>query len=371
MIRLSLATPADDATLRTLLRDNPMPSWVSMSMTREPDFFAGANRFGREWAVLAREVKDAAETTEAVGMYVCAEQPLYWNGVETDMGYLGSLRVAPRYRHRLRILKEGYASIRRFSPGRRCSPWYTAIASENLPARRLLEANLRGLPRYRPLNEMVSLALPRTRGRRHGLWRALSPAESGRQESGNQEAMLKSLCDFHNRHARRHQCAPVLTPARVRASGAAFHVIDGQAGPMAVMALWNQQAYKQVMAYAYRPPLGALLPLYNGYARLAKKVVLPPRGQTLDQTALAFLAVAPELEREITALIEDALALCPTAVMSFGLHAAHGWLEPLRRKFAPATYRSCIYAVDFNDVHLAGETIPPDGRDAQPEVALL
>ena len=304
MIRLSLATPDDDATLRALLRDNPMPSWVSMALTREPSFFAGANRFGREWAVLGRvggnpgNAGDAGDAGEAgnsgttsetgadgagavaddvVGMYACAEQPLHWNGVETAMAYLAGLRVAPRYRHRLRILKAGYASIRRFAHGRHSGPWFTAIASENLPARRLLEAGLRGLPRYRPLNEMVTLALPRARGRRHGAWRRAVDDD------------LADLCRFYNRQACRYQCAPALNPARVGATGASFYCLDGAAGLAAVMALWNQQDYKQVRACAYRPPLGALRPLYNGYARLAKRILLPSPGQALDQAFLAFL----------------------------------------------------------------------------------
>jgi len=56
MITYSLATPADDAALRRLLGDNPMPAWVSMAMTREPSFFAGNNHFGLDWAVIAEAV---------------------------------------------------------------------------------------------------------------------------------------------------------------------------------------------------------------------------------------------------------------------------------------------------------------------------
>lgn len=347
MTTYALATPDDDAVMRSLLRDNPMPSWVSMASTREPSYFSGMGRFGHDWAVMVRE---AGET---VGMYSCADQPVHLNGCATELGYLGSLRVAPRYRHRLRILQDGYASIRAFSPTRDPELWYTAIASQNLRARRLLEANLRGMPRYRAINEMVTMALPTARGRRHGLWRPAAPKE------------IESLCGFYNHHAHRYQFSPVLTPERAIGTLARFHVLDSGDGPSAIMALWNQQSYKQVIACAYRQPLGALLPIYNLYARLAGRVVLPPVGQALDQTYLAFLAMAPELESEASPLIEDALAICPTAVLTLGLHAGHAWLEPLTRSFRPTTYRTCIYAVDF------GETVELDSRPAQPEVALL
>ena len=36
---LRLATPADEAFLRRLLRDNPMPGSISLTYEREPDYF--------------------------------------------------------------------------------------------------------------------------------------------------------------------------------------------------------------------------------------------------------------------------------------------------------------------------------------------
>jgi hypothetical protein len=39
---LRLATPTDDAALRQLLRDNPMPGNISLSYEREPSYFLAA-----------------------------------------------------------------------------------------------------------------------------------------------------------------------------------------------------------------------------------------------------------------------------------------------------------------------------------------
>ncbi|MFZ2268289.1 MAG: hypothetical protein WAV95_11995 [Azonexus sp.] len=347
MIDYALAGPADEAILRQLLRDHPMPSWVAMAMTREPDFFAGANRFGRDWAVLARE------GNTPVGMYNCAEQPVHVDGQPGETSYLGALRVAPAYRHRLRVLRDGYASIRRLSPQPAADLWYTAVASENRPARRLLEAGLRGMPHYEPLNELVTLALPSGRGRRHGFWQAVT------------EDRLDGLCRFYNEQARAWQFSPALTPEIACRSGAGFHVVERDGAIVASMALWNQQAYKQVVACAYRWPLGPLLPAYNLYARCAGRLPLPPVGRPLDQSALAFFAVAPVLADAVPELIEDALARCPTAALSFALHAGHPWLAGLLRHFRPATYRSWIYAVSF------AAPASLDGRPAQPEAAVL
>ncbi len=347
MTIFTLAGPEDEALLRELLRDNAMPSWVAMSIAREPDYFAGANRFGRDWAVIARR------EGEPVGMYTCSEQPVFLNGTPAEIGYLGALRVTPDYRNRLSILRDGYASLREFAPLDNPGLWYTAIAEENRAARRILEANLRGMPNYRPINRFVTLALPKARAKRHDLWQAVPP-----------EGITK-VCDFYNRHACQYQFAPLLTPASATATGASFHALDRQGELLACMALWNQQSYKQIVASAYRNPLGALLPAYNAYARLTRRVSLPRVGVALDLAYLAFLAISPELEPQLTTLVEDALYLNPTAVLSLGLHDGHPWLAQLTRTFRPATYRTGICSVDF------GKPLRLDGRTAQPEVAVL
>lgn len=346
MIDLRLASEADDADLRAMLRDNAMPSWVSLSLQREPSYFAGVGRFGRERVVIARD------GATPVGMYACAEHPLHIDGRPATLGYLGGLRVNPAYRHRRRVLRAGYASIRELSGSGDPDTWYSSIAADNLPARRLLEAGLRDLPRYVAQGEMLTLALSRQRGQRLGLWRRPSAGE------------IAALCRAHNAAAARYQLSPVLDPERVAASGADFFVSGGDGAPAACMALWNQQAYKQVVARAYRQPLAALRPLYNVWARLGGRIALPAVGRPLDQSFLAFLAT-DEDARTLLPLIRDALALCRSEVLTFGLHAAHPALPELLRALRPAVYRTVIYAVCFGP--------PPQWqrRPVQPEVAVL
>ena len=349
VIDLRVADEGDDADLRAMLRGNPMPSWVTMTVEREPSFLDSLNRFGCELAVIARDNDNGSP----VGMYSCAEHHVHIDGQPTTLGYLGGLRVNPAYRHRLRVLREGYASIRALSGVRNPSLWYTSVAAENAPARRLLEAGLPGLPRYVALGELVTLALPRERGRRLGLWRRPKASE------------IDSLCALHSMSAARYQLSPVLTPEWINSSRVDFLVRGGSDRITACSALWNQQAYKQVVARAYRWPLATGLPLYNAWARLTRRITLPPLNQPLDQCFLAFFASDTEDAREVVLLVRDALANCPSAVLTLGLHGTHPALPALLRAFRPASYRTIIYAVCFDQ--------PPQwgSRPVQPEVAIL
>lgn len=347
MTAFDLATPSDDAAIRALMRDNPMQSWVSWAAAREPSWFAGANRYGRDWAVIARQ------DGEVVGMYSCSEQPVHLNGAQCELGYLGSLRVRPAFRNRLRILREGYASVRAVSPPRQPECWYTAIASENFGARRLLEAGLRGMPRYWPCNDLVTLALPRSRGRHYALWRPVGPEE------------LVAVCKFHNAQARQFQFSPILSPEIAVATGARFIATWRDNEPVACAALWNQQAYKQFVMHGYKRPLGTVRPAYNALARLLRRVELPSVGQRLDHSHLAFLAVCPRFGPDPFSLVGEALALSTTTVLTLALHGEHPWLGPLVRRYRPAQYRTGVYAVTF------GLAPSLDGRPAQPEVAVM
>ena len=75
------------------------------------------------------------------------------------------------------------------------------------------------------------------------------------------------------------------------------------------------------------------------------------------------------MEDKLIALVEDALALAATPLVTLGLHAWHPQLPRLQARFKPWCYRTRLYAV--SDAASHADTLPLDGRVAQPEVAIL
>ncbi len=348
MIRFAHATRSDDAELRALLRENGMASWVTMAVEREPSFFSGMDRFGRDLAVIARD------GDRVVGMYVRSEHQIHLNGRPARIGYLGALRIDAGYRRRVRALRDGYAAA--FAAGEEGGSGfcYTCVASENLAARRLLEANLMGLPRYAEAGEVIALAIPRVRGKKLGHWHPMRREESA------------AVCALHNAAAGSRQFSPALDPMSLEATGADFFVCRDAAGkPIACMALWNQNDYKQVVARAYRQPLAALRPLYNVIAIARRQVTLPRPGHAVDQTYLAFLATDATRAPPLPELIADALARCSTAVLTMGISAHDPGLLEIVARFRPSSYPMTVYTVAY------GEPPGLDGRAVQPEIAVL
>src|SRR6266850_1675025 len=348
MTNLRLATEADDAVLRELMRSNGMATWVEMAIEREPSFFAGKKFCGEEWAVIAEEA------SEIVGMYTAAVRPMHVSGKPERLGYLGGLRVSPNHRHRIRHLRQGYASIRPLAPATGTVPWwFTVVAVDNVAATRLLESGLPGLPSYQQLGEYVTFGLPTSRGKRHGLWRRAG------------EADLEAIVAFHNTHAQRFEFAPVLDESGVRCVGLKhFFVLEIAGALRGVVALWDQRAFKQIVARRYRRPIGTLLPAYNLYAKLFQRIPLPREGQALDQTFMAFLALAEDELPRSRAVLGDLLSHCTTPVASVGLHVEHALIEALE-EFKPMRYPARVYAVTFDGPP------PASVRPVQPEAALL
>jgi hypothetical protein len=342
-----LATAADEELLRSLMRENGMPTWVEMAIEREPSSFDG-QVFGREWAVIAEE--DRA----VVGMYTAAVLPVHVNGRPEQLGYLGGMRLSAPHRHRFRHVRAGYASIRRLAPlGGTLPWWFTVVASENTAARRLLESGVPGLPGYHTVGDICTFGLPTARGQEGDAWRAAA------------EADVPRLVEFHNDRAVRLQFAPVLREATVRRIGVERFLLHERAGELrGVVALWDQRAFKRIVARRYRRPVGALIPAYNAYARVFRRMPLPRPGKALDQTFLAFLALDVGALENGRALLRELLARCTTRVASLGMHAAHPLVSVLE-ELAPMRYPARVYAVSFEG--------RPDVADlpAQPEVALL
>jgi len=351
----------DDQCIRSLLRNNDMDSWVRMSIEREPSFFMGENMMGESMAVLAR---CSNPPHEVVGMYSMAAHRAHINGSPSDTGYMGALRVNPGYRHKLRILKNGFASARALS-GIAKLPLFTSLASENHAARRLLEANLRGMPDYTPIGELESLGISTAHGKNAGLLRAAQPKD------------IPALVEFFNRHAAAYQFSPVLDEQWLRnLSGnfglqlSDFLLLEDGSTLRGCIAVWDQRAFKQVVPRGYRFPLNVLRSLYNLYAGLSGHLVLPRVDHQLEQAFLSFLALDAQATDSLTLLIKEALFHARQKGVKagvLGLSVENPLYHRTRANFHASVYRSCIETIawpDSPELHL-------DARPPQPEIGLL
>src|SRR5215469_4843109 len=106
-VHFAVATRADDVEIRRLLRENRMSGRISLSLEREPDYFADTQ--------LPDETK---QTIVAYGdgnllcLGSCAVRERFVNGAPQRVGYLGGLRLDSFQAGRFPVVRRGYEFFR-------------------------------------------------------------------------------------------------------------------------------------------------------------------------------------------------------------------------------------------------------------------
>lgn len=362
MTQSRFATTADDSTIKRLLQDNPMDSWVSISLEREPSYFEGVSLMGKTYTLISQE------ESEVVGIYACSYLPVHINAKSERVGYLGSLRVSEPFRHKIRYIKEGFNAINEIIPKESTLPFFfTSLASENLKARRLLESNLRDMPQYHLKGQMSTLIFSHRRGKEFGLLKQATKQD------------IAEITSFYNKQASGYQFSPHLSEEWLENLDGSIGLLisdfyltrDDEGVIQGCLALWNQCQFKQSVVQDYKSPLKQIRKFYNLYARLSRRVKLPAPKEELEHLFIAFFAF--EDKRLATNILKEAANIAQEVKgidnCVLGVSSEHPLLQELIRQFKPS-----IYLTEIETVVMANEEFYKpvlDERLVQPEVALL
>lgn len=353
------AEPQDEAEVRAAFRENPMDGWVRLSFERKPVPLA-AEYPGGYTTFIARDTDG-----NLVGTYALESLPVHVNGRPETVGYLSGLRVHLKYRHKVRVLKGGFASLSTLAPTPGTIPaYFTSLAQDNQRARRLLESRLPGMPMYQAEGEMETFVF-RAEGRRHGLLRPAQPRD------------IPALTRFFNAQAARYQFAPVLSEGLLNELNGTrglnlsdFLLIKDGSTLRGCLALWDQRSYRQTVVKGYRFPLNVLRPVSNAWFALRGGPALPRPGQSVEQVFLAFAALDLLPTEVAERAIQEALALAKergAGVGILGLSPSHPLARSRFIRQHSRVYRTVIETVAWPDI----PTPRLNSLAVQPEVALL
>lgn len=298
-----VATKDDADSFKSLLNDNEMSSWVNITLRKEPNYFDADNLMGESVSVIAHEVNDSSKI---IGIYACSSFEVYFKAKKEHIIYLNSLRVDVRYRHKIRFLKEGFASIQKLITLKSTKEFmFTSIAKENLKARKLLESNLKGMPTYLPLGGMSSFSFLAKIHTKTMLCQKASAKD------------IDSIVEFYNANAKDYDFAPVLNSSWLEMLDAKrglsiddFYICrDANANILAIFALWDQREIKQIVIHSYKAPLGRFRNLYNLYAKLTANTTLPKESEMLQQIYIAFFTTTSKDSLWIKQLLKEIATL--------------------------------------------------------------
>jgi hypothetical protein len=368
-IEFKVATAADDPDLRYLLRANPLPGEITVSLEREPSALAAGAIAGEpHHTIIAHDRADG----RPVGMGSRSVYSGFLNGQPSRIGYLSQLRVEGAYRGRIRLLSQGYRLIRSLRERDELRFDLTTIVADNRPALRVLEAGLRDLPAYRELEPFTTLIVP--------LWRRRRARRSRefRIEQGSVER-IQDIAECLERNRPRFQFAPRWTSCELM-SGARSHglsprdffIATASGRVIGCLALWDQSSFKQIVVHSYGPALRRWKPGVDLLSRITGTPRLPAPGLPIRHVFLSHVAVDDDRADVFRGLFLEACNHARArghACLIAGFTARHPFLHVLRRACYAWSYLSIIYAVYWNDRNTADDDI--DGRLPHLEVGLL
>jgi hypothetical protein len=371
--RVELAGPGDDPEIRALLRE-PMGGDIRISLEREPDArIAGAMEGDHHFTMVTRD-----RTGRIVAMGSRSVRTVWLDGAPARLGYIGQLRRRPEAsRAAGPLLRAGFAVLSA-TRGPGDLPFdLTSIAAENVPARRLLERGVRGVPPYLPLAEVVTCLVP-TGGR----LRRWTGAPAAATPSVRPAQAVVEVSDCLSRMLSREQLAPCWTeadltsPARSRGlSVEDFMVAEGAGGEVCgCAAVWDQRAFKQSRVQGYPPALGILRPLLNPFRALAGAPRLPPPGAVLRMGFLSHLCAEEDDPEIFLALVNAARKAARARGLDWlatGFVRGHPLLEALLGATRPRTYETVLYALPWSPQAPLPALLTGDGCRLHAEVATL
>ncbi len=359
------ASAGEDEALRRLWRETPMAGSIALAFEREPSVFLAASLMGD----LHQTLVALDEHGHARASASRAELSAYVNGVPELLGYLSELRVHPSARQQRRLLLDGWAHLRELHRRAGVQLYVTTIFADNQLARRMLERNRPGWPVYLPRERLATLAaLPRL---------VAAPLPQGIMVRQALPSDRAGLLECLARNHARYQFAPVWTEATLtghpRSRGldfSDFTIALRDQRVVGVLAIWDQQAFKQTIVHGYHGAMTALRHVWNMTTALSHWPRLPAPGQALSHAYLSHLAVDDDAAPVFLALCRHALSRRrPFEYLTFTLSERHPLLAVAEAAFRHLRYDSILYAVHLGDG--AREVARLDTRPAYLEAAIL
>ncbi len=268
------ATRADEAALEKLMREIPMGENIRVTFRREGGYFKGAAVQCEKPAVHGL----FTDVGRALGLYAAGKRRVWVDGEIRQMRYLSDLRLHPELRG-MRWLFRGY---RRLSEemGGECAQ--SLILSDNREVLKLLTNGRAGLPKYHAAGEYVSYFFGPKKN-----WRARTECEFRKAR----RADLVAMQELYDEHARQFQFAPVLDFSTLENSSyfAGLRLEDVylafEGGELqAMLGVWDQSAYKQLMVESYSRCFRFLRP----FSRLLRGMPLPKAGERIGAKTITM-----------------------------------------------------------------------------------
>lgn len=343
--QVDLAGLDDDAAIRRLLAANAVPGRVTITFEREPDYFAGCATMGRSCQVLAARAGD-----QIAGVACRATRPMFVNGRETEIGYLGQLRVDRRFRGHW-LVSRGFRFLKRLHDDNPVPAYLLSVIEENREALGvLIERRRQGFPVFHELGRLLTLALPLKPLKQTGSSLLCEVNQASRND-------LPAIVDFLRRRGAARQFFPAYSEedfcgdATLGFRVEDFFLARREGKSAGVIGLWDQSSFKQTVPRGYAGWLRLARPVYNFGARLLSRPLLPGVGEKISCAYASFVCIAdddPEVFRALLRRVYGVAAERGFSYLMMGLDERDPLLR-VAQTYSHIAYRSRVFLAGWEN----------------------
>ena len=300
----SLAGPEDERDLAALLRSAPEQGVVHTTLTRQPDFFAGANSLGKYAVVLARSPGGTPML-----LFEMRECPVYVESKPTRVVFVGLLRVAQQFRWRVGLLEHAFLAMRGFSRKLGFADHFcSTIPLDNEPARRLFEAGLPRMPQYKVQGDVTVSVL----AVKQGVSELVPPDEYEIRRAGPEN--IPEIAGLLASVGPAWGYSPALRAGdleRLFSAGQGFEIHDmlmlrHKGYAVGCIGVWDQRCVRQLHVSGYPVDSSVGRAFYNLWAGMTSKPRLPAPGSRFELTWLPFFCLMKNHQARAGALLDAA-----------------------------------------------------------------
>ncbi len=284
MVSFSIANEDDNDALCERMQQDLLEGDITVSFRRNPSFFHASTVQGD-----TAQVMKCTDNNELIGLGSRILLNTYINGKTTRTGYLSDLRLKTEHRGGM-ILSRAYRFLKRCHDTDPVPLYYSMILKNSHKALLSLTRSRCNLPHYRDIGEFLTpaiyLDLPKS-----DITIANICCRVAEQND------MEDIFDFIKRASPEKQFTPALSindfqTTRLRGLQASdFYIALEGDEIVAVIAAWDQTAFRQTYIEKYNLTLQLLRPFYNTLSSFTPLKPLPSTGSKVPYFYLAFIRI--------------------------------------------------------------------------------
>jgi hypothetical protein len=351
---LQIAESETDQELLDFYNNQSMQGDISLSLNRDPSFFASVEVEGSDGKVMIARASTDHRVT-ALG-HICAK-PCYVNAhpQPSPVGYLSSLRIEEKLRGSFLFIK-CFQYLKKVHGQFNFSPYYlTTIMEDNEKAKKILESGRAGLPKYNDFGPIHSYLL------KVGHYQWLHSSDKKLEVRKAKSSDIDSIIGFLNETGKeQRQFFPYYSkedltkPSRLL-KGFQFDrdlylcFVDNTL--VGTLGVWDQSHFRRWYVKAYSARFQILKPFYNLYAYITGKPRLPQRGHAFHYSFLNLMCIKnddPQILKSLLQKIWNDFKKSSSKVLCAGFHI-DDTLEQIIKKHPHLKIQSRLYVVNWQD----------------------